>query len=179
MKALVLLISVFSLTAAQAVVRKDCPESIKVTFNQFKMNDVIDDNFEPQDVNDIAYDGYNDLGMLRLRKNLRERGTITATLKKQNWNTPAKCNYRGQTTDGQYASARLEGSLRAGAKDPATMVFYNGSLVVYVNLASIKPTGLEAKLQSVPLYYAGEWCSWGDCIPNHIQVGEGNLAFLK
>lgn len=47
MKALVLLISVFSLTAAQAVVRKDCPESITVTFNKFKMNDVIDDNFEP------------------------------------------------------------------------------------------------------------------------------------
>lgn len=178
MKLLVIFGLLLSASMAGAVVTKNCPETLEVVLNDFDMNGVIDDNFEPQDVNDFPFDGWNGPGMLKLRKKLATQKEVSAKLE-LTWSGQAKCHYRGETALGEYASARLEGSLKPGAKEPATMIFYNGSLVVYINLADVKKTGVVAKYNSASLYYAGEYCSWGDCIPNHILIGDSKLKFLK
>lgn len=179
MKTIALFALLLGLPVANAVVRKNCPDSIKVSLNQFEVDNVSNDDFISPDNRNFPYNGNNRAGMIELRKSLKERKIVTSTLTKQDWSTPAKCYYHGETTDGQKASAYLKGSLRAGAKEPATMVFYNGDLVVYISLVDIQTSGLVAEFQDVPLYYAGEQCSWGECIPDHIKIGEGHLDYLE
>jgi hypothetical protein len=164
------------MSSAYAVVTKDCPEAISLVLTDFEMNGVVDDDFEPQDVNDIPYDGYNGPGMINLRKELTHLERIEANIK-LSYKANSQCIYRGEDTLGKYVSLTLKGSLRPNAKDPATMIVYRGSLAAYSRLSSLKP--LTSKWGQASLYYRGEWCSWGDCIPNHIEVGISKSVVIK
>lgn len=163
-------------SSAMAVITKDCPKTLVVELDQFELNYVIDDNFEPQDLNDFPYDGYNGPGMLQLRKELKDLGSISAEVELM-YTASSQCSYRGKDIPGKFVGVNLKGSLRPNAKEPATMILYRGSLAAYIPLKSLKP--IQAKKPTASLYYRGEYCSWGDCIPNHIKIGDAKSVLFK
>jgi hypothetical protein len=94
----------------------------------------------------------------------------------------AECTYLDNDDTNYISSVTLVGSTRLNSKNPATAVIrYSlpirgktsnaiGSGITYVRLYEITRTGLVSE-DFGKMYYRGEYCSWGDCITDHIYLG--------
>lgn len=173
MKLIALVAFLFSI-ASQAVVTKNCPEEITVNLPKIYNDDIVDEDAWGDDSR-FPFDGWNGPGIVRLQNKLRALGSLT--LKYDLISTPsAVCNYRGVDQNGDYTSATLYGSTRTNAAEPATLKFYAvSSLAGYVGISKVEKTGLTPKGKFAGLYYRGEFCSWGDCIPDHIKIGNAEV----
>lgn len=94
----------------------------------------------------------------------------------------AKCSYISETSK---LRAELRGSTRENAVNPATLVVRSDTMdyraVIYIPIKAVKKTGLELKNPSgsASVYYPGQYCSWGDCIPDHIYIGSVSEVSVK
>jgi hypothetical protein len=172
---LITLIALIPFFSAQAVVVKTCPEKVTVSLPKIFNNDVIDEEAFGDD-SSFPFDGWNGPGIFRLQQKLAKLGSLTLELDLIRTGN-SQCSYRGVDQNGDYASAVLYGSTRQGAKEPATLKFYAvGSLAGYVGISEVAQSGLTSRHQFAGLYYRGEHCSWGDCIPDHISIGSAPVT---
>lgn len=166
----------FACLSVQAVKTKNCPESLKVNLGKFEIDDFDFENFE--DRSDFIIDGYNDVGIYHLINRLKKEKSLKLNMKLVR-KSSGKCHYEGKSSKGKYARARLEGSTREGAARPAVLVVYTGDLVAYLRVSRVTKTKLYSPSKLTGLYYNGEYCSWGECITDHIQIGFINSVRLK
>ena len=151
--------------STSAVVTKNCPETLNFKATAIKV------------AQHYANDNWNTPGLYATADFLSKKEEIEAELTLQNTYS-SKCYYTGQDSEGNYFSANLKGSTRANAKEKAVLVMYSKSYVMYMDIKEVKKTGLSAKYDKASLYYQGEYCSWGDCVPDHILMGEALFNFL-
>lgn len=161
---LIILASLFAIHA-HAVVTKNCPQTIKASYSIDKLY-----NSQPQD-------NWNDRGIEATVNELQNVKSISVEVELFN-SAAAQCSYRGSTPTGEYVFAILAGSTRANAKKKAQLVVYTKNTVVYVGVTKVSTNGLSSNTIS-DLYYRGEYCSWGDCVPNYINIGETTLLGLE
>lgn len=172
MKKIILFAACLSAFSAKAVVMKTCPESIEVKLGGFQNHQVLDD--------EGYYDNWNGPGIARLQSYLKATPEITVAVDLK-YKAGSKCYYEGKNQAGQYAKIKIEGSFKPDAAKAATMVVYaTDDLVTYHPLESMQKTGVKLKERMFfSTYYQGEYCSWGDCVPDHIQVGVGSQVSVK
>lgn len=172
MKLLLTITILFTSLSASAVKTKDCPDSLEVSLSKFENYEILDE-FE-------SYDNWNDPGIARVQKFLENVAVVKVTAQLK-YHPSGKCFYVGKNQDGKFARIRLEGSLKSNAVQPATMTVYaSGDLATYHPIESLKKT--ELKVKALPFYntyYRGEYCDWGECLPDHINVGNGELITVK
>ena len=89
----------------------------------------------------------------------------------------SECTYRRASEDNAIYQVVLRGSLREGARHPATLVAYMNlgldglqDLIVYMSIDDIKPAGVKVSGEAA-LYAEKEYCHYG-CVPFHSQIGE-------
>ena len=102
----------------------------------------------------------------------------------------AECTYRDNDDSNYIWDVTLTGSLKANAVNPATAIIrYSlpirgktshsvGSGITYVRLFGISKNGLDAADYG-KMYYAGEHCSWGDCITDHVYLGSFDEVIVQ
>lgn len=168
MKILSALILLFS-TNVFAVVTKNCPKNIEVMLAA------------PNVEKWYAIDAY---------ENFFKRESLIGGEFFLKYASDAKCTYHDNDDSNYIYEVTLEGSLRANAVNPATAIvryslpirgntsFPIGSGITYVRLQDITTNGLVASDYG-KMYFAGEHCSWGDCIPDHIYLGSFDEVIIQ
>jgi hypothetical protein len=165
----------FFCAPAFAVVVKDCPQKIKMNLNSINL-DALTPPYSTDD-NDCWYDCYNEPGLSRAMNLLEQYNAITIELE-LTLARSAVCNYKGKL-DSSPVYAKIEGSFRPNATKKATLVTYWNSLVMYTSLGEMNPAFIAPLSPVTGLYYNGEYCDWGECVPNHIRLGLANSTDLK
>jgi hypothetical protein len=168
---------VFSAFEASAVVTKNCPENLDFVMRNFRQGDVPAPSVRVTD-NDLKLPyAYIEL------KNLGESWESHELVVKDS----GKCIYRPTSNNSRVYSIMLEGSLKEGAKNPAVMKTYFLSEVdyrgfeekyKYVGYNTITELTSDKKLsirETTDVYFAGEQCDYGDCIPLYTKVGTAQL----
>jgi hypothetical protein len=172
MKLLLTIAILFTSLSASAVRTKDCPDSLEVSLSNFENYEILDENG--------GYDNWNDPGIARVQDFLKNTAEVKVSAQLK-YTPSGQCYYVGQNQDGEYATIRLEGTLKANAVQPATMTVYaSDDLVTYHPIESLKKT--ELKIEAVPFYntyYRGEYCDWGECVPDHINIGTVEVISVK
>ena len=164
MKNFLLLLTLFASSASFAVSTKKCPDTFKLEISRFKAE------VEPgrDDHNPQLPFAYINVANMKSRSVVMNKKTAAN----------ATCTYSNDDSENYYY-AKLDGSLREGSANPATLTvyfteMYQGMHLDYVVYAPVKDMTKDKVLVldgKSSLYYAGEHCSWGDCIPDHIRLG--------
>lgn len=161
-------------TPVYAVVVKDCPKNIELNFSLMELDEYQTDQL---DRNNCWYDCHNDRGIVEAQNTLKEFPYLGLKLSLQSARS-AVCEYKGEL-ENLSVYAKIEGSFRDGAASKARLTTYWNSLVIYTRLGSMKPDSIEPLSSFSSLYYNGESCHWGDCLPNHISVGSARSTELR
>lgn len=136
-----------------AISTRNCPETISFKFTEF---DLMNRRFLYSEI-----EALKDLGVLKEVANAN--GTYNS-----------KCHYRGDKV-----TAVISGSLRENAIKKATLSVYTHDYIIYTRLADVQKSGLTPKFKFAEIYVYGEYCSWGDCIPNYYPIGNANSISVK
>lgn len=169
MRTLFFLLSILLTFQAQAVVTRNCPDEIKLQLSGFKQGQVP----TPSEDNPELPFAYIEL------KNLSSRvETLTLTHAAH-----ANCSYRSGET---IYNITLDGSLREGAVKPAVLKAYfsyevGETVYDYIGYAPIEKLTKDKTLvvaSKMEIYFRGEECSFGECIPDHIKIGSARSQIL-
>lgn len=164
-----ILLAIIQAPLALGLVTKKCPETIKVSYS------------EPAVEKWYAEKAYLDFFA-------REK-TVSAELTLQ-YTYSSKCSYQAIDPDRYIYSVVLKGTFRQGSSNVPTMIAYMnlpisgltensiGSAVAYSRLTKVTKQGIEISGDTA-LYYRGEMCSWGDCIPDHVYLGSFGVTEAK
>jgi len=155
-------------TPAFAVIVKDCPQNIEVSLVGINLDTLISP-YRSYDDDDCWYDCHNEPGLSRALAVLKQHESLQIQLELTSARS-AVCQYRGEFGS-RAVYAKIEGSLRSNASKKATLVTYWNELVMYTTLSEMKPHFIAPASAVTGLYYNGEYCDWGDCVPNHIRLG--------
>jgi hypothetical protein len=172
MKSIIILSVLAFVGRASAISTKKCPSELKIEFKNFSQSGEIFPSKGNPNL-PFAYIALSD-------SNPRMQYSETLNLMSAE---NAVCNYRGD----KISSAVIEGSLKKGAKNPAGIKSYFGhtykglnfDYVAYSPVKSISEdkTVLLSSAKS-EIYYRGQDCNYGDCIPNYFKVGSAFTNLL-
>ena len=160
-----LFLSMYISTSLFAIVTKDCPKSISYSL------EMIDS------LNTVQSNGWNDIGIQKAQDQLNEEKDLKGSLTFKN-KYVSKCFYEGLDSQGRFIHAKLEGSTRTNAIKPATLLLYAAeSMAIYFPIAKVQKNGLTLKnpKSKISIYFRGQYCSWGDCIPDHINIASASI----
>lgn len=168
-----LILSFLFCSQAFAVVTKDCPQQIQLKLSSFSLDTLA----AQYDDEDCWYDCYNEPGLEEAQNTLKALESIEVKLQLTSARS-AVCQYKGELNS-LPVFAKIDGTFNPHATKKATLTTYWNSLVFYTGLSSMKPESITSLSPVSGLYYNGEHCSWGECIPDHIRVGLANSTELK
>lgn len=154
---------IFMSLSAQAVVTRNCPESITYSLSHIQLQEV--------NVRDETDEG-NARGVLDASAYLRESPQINNTLSLRNASRGV-CYYYGRDHQGNSLQARISGSFNARSRRPVQLVAYLPSgIVTQFPLERVARSGIAMSTEdgSSLIYYRGKYCSYG-CMPNYIAIG--------
>lgn len=167
MKNLILMLTLLASSTSFAVSTRLCPDTFELKISRFKAE------VEPRRNDDnpllpFAYINVANLESLSVIMQLKSAGN-------------SKCEYRSATGD---VLSRLDGSLKQGAKQPATLTTYfkddyQGTQLGYVVYSPVKDMTKDKVLVlegPSSLYYQGQQCSWDDCIGDNIKLGSAHAS---
>lgn len=160
---------------AHAVRTADCPTTLEAKFSDFKFHL----SFERDSENDSScvVDCYNEEGMALAQKELETAKQIEGTLKLA-YKLTGVCAYSGQF-NGKPFTAELRGTFNEGSVNKAQIVATWDGVAIYSTLASMSPDKIELLGSTSIIYYIGEYCSYGDCVVDHIHLGTAAASELK
>ena len=152
MKALFVFVSlVLSAASAQAVVTAHCPQIIQMEISDYQ-------SFDWDTPSSITFESTLEL---------------TST---ENSN----CYYRNVEGEGVVSYARIQGSLKPGAKESAYLVaYYNfggGDFAAYMDVETMTESSIEISSEA-RVYIATKFCYYG-CAPLHEAVGTADFMFV-
>lgn len=148
-------------TAAQAIDVDTCPETLEINLTDFKQG-------EPPDVSEnnphipYAYIQLASFQSKTLKYNLRSKAR-------------SQCEYDGL----EKGSAQIVGSLKEGAKEPATLRIYLPSeyqeylysFVIYASIAKLTSDKALVLKDTANVYVTGEECNNGECMTDYFRMG--------
>jgi hypothetical protein len=156
----ILLFTILISFNAFSIETKNCAKKIKLELSSFDINGT------------IPHDQYNERGAMEAANKLEKTKKLKLNFVKTN-SYNSRCHYKA---DG--ASAVIEGSLRVNAKKKAVMKVYlhDHEVVAYLPLEETTPEYIVFKNEKTKFYYRGEYCAWGDCIPQYFNIGHAKTT---
>lgn len=166
---LLVLVSLLIGLKAQAVVTADCPALLQYSVSGIQVDPAYATGTFSNEDGRCLFDCYNDEGLIQLGYQLKGLVAFDGQLKlveAQN----AICRYESNSQE-LPVFAEIRGTFNPGSKDPAHLRIKWSSAIVFVKLKSMAPESIVTLSANSKVYYQGEYCSYGDCSVDYIQVG--------
>ena len=137
--------------SSQAVVTAHCPQIIQMEISDYQ-------NFDWDTASSMTFESTLEL-------------TSTGN---------SNCYYSNVEGEGVINHARIEGSVKPGAKEPAYLVTYysfgGGDFAAYMDIETMTKNSIEIS-SNARVYIATEVCHYG-CAPFHEAVGTADFVFV-